>query len=208
MGLGGLHTVDLARARLLARECRSLLLEGKDPIEARKAVRLADALQRPRLMTFDQCAAAYIDAHRSCWKNAKHAEQWKNMLATYASPVIGVLPVAHVDTDLIVKVLSPKWGVRTETATRLRGRIESILDWATVSQFRQGDNPALARAPGKPARQSKQDRTNQESSRAALARGPCVHGGTREVRRRCGARGRICDPYGDALGRGTRRHMG
>jgi hypothetical protein len=112
MALGGLSTVDLAKARTLARECRSLLLEGKDPIEARKAVRLADALQRPRLMTFDQCAAAYIDAHRSCWKNAKHAEQWTNTLATYASPVIGVLPVAHVDTDLIVKVLSPKWGDR------------------------------------------------------------------------------------------------
>jgi integrase len=142
MGLGGVRTVDLAKARVLARECRSLLLDGKDPIEARKAVRLADALQLARAMTFDQCAAAYIDAHRSGWKNAKHAEQWKNTLATYASPVIGALPVADVETDLVVKVLSPIWGTRTETATRLRGRIESILDWATVSRFRQGDNPA------------------------------------------------------------------
>jgi hypothetical protein len=105
-------------------------------------VRLADALQRARSMTFDQCAAAYIDTHRSGWKNAKHAEQWKSTLATYASPVIGALPIADVDTDLIVKVLSPIWGTRTETATRVRGRIESILDWATVSRFRQGDNPA------------------------------------------------------------------
>jgi integrase len=142
MGLGGLRTVDLAKARVLARECRLQLLDGKDPIEARKAVRLADALQQARLMTFDQCAAAYINAHRSGWKNAKHAEQWKNTLATYASPVIGALPVADVDTDLVVKVLSPIWGTRTETATRVRGRIESILDWATVSRFRQGDNPA------------------------------------------------------------------
>lgn len=142
MGLGGLITVDLAKARVLARECRSLLLDGKDPIEARKAVRLADALQRARAMTFDQCAAAYIDAHRSSWKNAKHADQWKNTLTTYASPIIGALPVADVDTDLIVKVLNPIWGTRTETATRVRGRIESILDWATVSKFRQGDNPA------------------------------------------------------------------
>lgn len=142
MGLGGLRTVDLAKARVLARECRSLLLDGKDPIEARKAVRLADELQRARAMTFDQCAAAYIDAHRSSWKNAKHADQWRNTLSTYASPIIGALPVAYVDTDLIVKVLNPIWGTRTETATRVRGRIESILDWATVSKFRQGDNPA------------------------------------------------------------------
>jgi integrase len=142
MGLGGLHTVELAKARVLARECRALLLDGKDPIEARKAVRLADALQRARAMTFDQCAAAYIDAHRGSWKNAKHADQWKNTLSSYASPIIGALPVADVDTDLVVKVLSPIWGARTETATRVRGRIESILDWATVSRFRQGDNPA------------------------------------------------------------------
>lgn len=142
MGLGGLRTVDLAKARTLARECRSLLLDGKDPIEARKAVRLANALQRARSMTFDQCAAAYIDAHRKGWKNAKHADQWKNTLATYASPIIGALPVADVDTDLVVKVLSPIWATKTETATRVRGRIESILDWATVSRFRQGDNPA------------------------------------------------------------------
>jgi hypothetical protein len=113
MGLGGLRTVDLATARTLARS-----------------------------MTFDQCATAYINAHKGSWKNAKHAEQWKNTLATYASPIIGALPVADVDTDLIVKVLSPIWGSKTETATRVRGRIESVLDWATVSRFRQGDSPA------------------------------------------------------------------
>lgn len=142
MGLGSLRTVDLAKARVLARECRTPVLEGKDPIEARKALRLAEALQKARSMTFDQCATAYINAHRDGWKNAKHAEQWKSTLATYASPIIGSLPVADVDTDLIVKVLSPIWGAKTETATRVRERIESILDWATVSKFRQGDNPA------------------------------------------------------------------
>jgi integrase len=142
MGLGSLRTVDLATARTLARECRAQLLDAKDPIEVRKAARLAQALQRARSMTFDQCAMAYINAHKGSWKNAKHAEQWKNTLATYASPIIGALPVADVDTDLIVKVLSPIWGSKTETATRVRGRIESVLDWATVSRFRQGDNPA------------------------------------------------------------------
>jgi integrase len=142
MGLGPTHTVTLAEARTKAQECRQLILDGKDPIEQKRAAKLTDALERARMMTFDQCAAAYIDAHRAGWKNAKHASQWENTLATYASPVIGSLPVAMVDTALIVKVLNPIWQTKTETATRLRGRIESILDWAAVSKYRQGDNPA------------------------------------------------------------------
>jgi integrase len=142
MGLGSLRTVDLASARDGARRCRELLQSGQDPLDERRAAKGLAALERGRQMTFDQCAAAYIEAHRSGWRNAKHAEQWTNTLATYASPLIGSLPVALVDTDLIVKVLSPVWKTKTETATRLRGRIESILGWATVSKFRQGDNPA------------------------------------------------------------------
>lgn len=142
MGLGAVHTVTLKEARAKARESRLLVLEGKDPINERKASKLAEALERAKMMTFDQCAAAYIAAHRSGWKNAKHASQWGSTLETYASPVIGKLPVALVDTALVVKVLQPIWTSKTETATRLRGRIESILDWATVSKYRQGDNPA------------------------------------------------------------------
>lgn len=142
MGLGAVHTVTLAEARAKAKECRLLMLDGKDPLDTRKAIRLAEALERAKMMTFDQCASAYIAAHRSGWKNAKHASQWENTLATYASPVIGALPVAAVDTSLVVKVLSPIWLTKTETATRLRGRIESILGWATTSGFREGDNPA------------------------------------------------------------------
>ena len=142
MGLGAVHTVDLALARAKAKECRLLLLSGKDPLEARKAASLTDALERARMITFDQCAAAYIAAHRGTWKNAKHITQWENTLATYAAPIIGALPVASVDTALVVKVLGPIWQDKTETATRLRGRIESILDWATTSKYRQGENPA------------------------------------------------------------------
>ena len=142
MGLGAVHTVDLALARAKAKECRLLLLAGKDPLEARKAASLTDALERARMITFDQCAAAYIAAHRGTWKNAKHITQWENTLATYATPIIGALPVAAVDTALVVKVLGPIWQDKTETATRLRGRIESILDWATTSKYRQGENPA------------------------------------------------------------------
>ncbi len=142
MGLGSIQTVDLARAREAAKRCRQMLQDDLDPLEERRAARIAAALERGRQMTFDQCAAAYIDAHRSSWKNAKHAEQWVNTIASYASPLIGELPVATVDTDLIVKVLSPIWKTKTETSVRLRGRIEAILGWATVSKFRQGDNPA------------------------------------------------------------------
>jgi integrase len=149
MGLGAVHTVTLPEARAKAKECRLILLEGKDPLETRKASKLVEALERAKMMTFDQCAEAYIAAHRSGWKNAKHASQWENTLETYASPIIGKMPVALVDTALVVKVLSQQgkdklslWESKTETATRLRGRIESILDWATVSKYRQGDNPA------------------------------------------------------------------
>ena len=142
MGLGPIHTVSLAEARQKAKECRLTLLDGKDPIEVRETTTLAEALRRAKMMTFDQCAAAYIDAHRSSWKNAKHISQWESTIQAYASPVIGKLPVTSVDTDLVVKILNPIWQTKTETATRLRGRIESVLDWATTSKFRQGDNPA------------------------------------------------------------------
>jgi hypothetical protein len=84
------------------------------------------------MMTFDQCAEAYILAHKAGWKNAKHADQWTNTLNTYASPVFGHLSVAEIDTGLVVKCLSPIWESKTETASRLRGRIESVLRWAPV----------------------------------------------------------------------------
>lgn len=102
----------------------------------------ASALSRAQAKTFDQCAAAYISAHRGSWKSAKHAAQWETSLANYASPVFGALPVADVDTDLVVSALRPIWDIKTETAIRLRGQIECILDWATVSKYRAGDNPA------------------------------------------------------------------
>lgn len=141
MGLGSCRVVELAQARDLARSCRNMLQQGLDPLAHRRAGREAREMERAKRMTFDQCAAAYIQAHRGTWRNPKHAAQWSATLATYASPLIGALPVSEVETDLIVKVLMPIWSNKTETATRLRGRIESILDWATVSRYRQGENP-------------------------------------------------------------------
>jgi integrase len=142
MGLGPLHTVSLSEARDQAKECRASLREGVDPLDARNAIKLEASLERAKMVTFDYCAAEYIKAHRGSWKNAKHAAQWESTIATYASPTIGDLPVASIDTALVVKVLQPIWQEKTETATRLRSRIENILDWATVSKFRVGENPA------------------------------------------------------------------
>jgi integrase len=142
MGLGPLHTVSLSMAREKALQCRRLVAAGTDPIAARDAAKTALALSAARHRTFDQCAAAYIKAHRGSWKSAKHAAQWQSTQAAYASPVFGSLSVADIDTELVVRALRSIWESRTETATRLRGRIECILDWATVSEYRQGDNPA------------------------------------------------------------------
>lgn len=142
MGLGPLHTISLADARQKAAEARRLLLDGLDPIEVRDSKRANQALSAARALTFDQCAEAYIKAHRSGWKNEKHIEQWQNTLRDYCGPVIGSLPVHLVDTGKVVEVLEPIWSTKNETATRLRGRIEKILDWATVRSYRSGDNPA------------------------------------------------------------------
>jgi integrase len=142
MGLGPVHVVPLAEARKRAAECRRMRLDGIDPIEARGAQRAQKRLEAATAMTFEQCARAYIEAHKAGWRNSKHAAQWPSTLATYAYPVFGGLPVQAVDVGLVMKVLEPIWVEKSETASRLRGRIESILDWATTRGHRQGENPA------------------------------------------------------------------
>ena len=142
MGLGATHTFSLAEARQKALAARKLLADGVNPLTEKKEKLLAMALERARMMTFDQCSKAYIEAHKASWKNAKHLDQWTNTLATYASPVFGQLPVAEIDTALVVKCLTPIWQTKTETASRLRGRIESVLGWAATSGYRTGENPA------------------------------------------------------------------
>ena len=142
MGLGPTHTVSLAEARQKALDARKLLIDGINPLAAKKQSKIAAALADAKMMTFDQCATAYIMAHKAGWKNAKHGDQWTNTLKTYASPVFGHLPVAEIDTGLVVKCLAPIWDSKTETASRVRGRIESVLGWATTSGYRIGENPA------------------------------------------------------------------
>ncbi|CAM8650128.1 XerC Integrase [Oxalobacteraceae bacterium] len=142
MGLGPTHTVSLAEARQKALEARKLLNDGINPLVAKKKNQIAAALADAKMMTFDQCAEAYILAHKAGWKNAKHGDQWTNTINTYASPVFGHLPVAEIDTGLVVKCLAPIWESKTETASRVRGRIESVLGWAATSGYRTGENPA------------------------------------------------------------------
>jgi integrase len=142
MGLGSADTRTLAEARDLAREQRKLLADGVDPIDARERAEAAKRLEHARSITFNECAAAYIDAHKAGWRNAKHAAQWRATLDAYAAPTIGALPVADVDTGLVLKVLRPIWNEKPETATRVRGRLAAVLGWATAQGHRTGDNPA------------------------------------------------------------------
>jgi hypothetical protein len=143
MGLGPLHTVSLTEAREAALRYRKQRLAGIDPIEYRNAERAARAASAARSVTFDECARLYIAAHRDSWRSEKHAQQWPATLASHVSPVFGRLPVHTIDTALVVKALTPIWSRTTVTASRLRGRVEAILDFAAVGGYRPaGDNPA------------------------------------------------------------------
>ena len=142
MGLGSAHTISLAEARETALACRRMRVQGIDPIDARRSERTRGKLEAAAGMSFRECAERYIAAHQAGWRNAKHAEQWRSTLATYAFPIFGDLPVQAVDLGLVLKVIEPIWATKTETASRLRGRIENILDWAATRGYRAGDNPA------------------------------------------------------------------
>ena len=137
VGLGPYPTVTLKAARERAETQRQLLAHGQDPLEVKK--RSAAAAERD---TFAVCAKAYIDDHRAEWKSEKHIQQWENTLATYAFPVMGEMPVSGITTGDVVRVLKPIWVPKHETANRVRGRIASILDWASAHELRTGDNPA------------------------------------------------------------------
>ncbi|MET4528654.1 integrase arm-type DNA-binding domain-containing protein [Bradyrhizobium sp. JR18.2] len=146
MGLGDIDQVSLKDARKLAQAKRLLVVDGIDPIEERKARKAALVVEREatkaKATTFRQCAEAYIKAHQPGWKSAKHGSQWGATLEAYAYPVIGSLPVALVDRNHIMKILEPIWSTKTETASRVRGRVEKILDRAKAIGLRDGENPA------------------------------------------------------------------
>src|ERR1700683_2967711 len=142
MGLGAYPDIRIATARDLAEKFRALVKEGVDPIERRRGDLAAQRVASAKNLTFDECARVYIEDHEAAWRNAKHRAQWTSTLNRYASPVFGKLPVASIDAGLVMRVLKPIWRKKTETASRLRGRIESVLDWARVNGYRSGENPA------------------------------------------------------------------
>jgi integrase len=142
MGLGPVHTFSLKEARELAREARQQVAAGIDPINARDAEAKAALAKAAAAKTFQECAEQYIKDHRASWKNPKHAAQWPSTLETYVYPKIGKLNVADVDLPHILNILEPIWKDKPETASRVRGRIETVLGWATTRKYREGDNPA------------------------------------------------------------------
>jgi integrase len=144
-GLGAYPTTSLAMARESAGQCRKLVAAGVDPIMARDQARAADRFKTETGITFKQCAEVYIASKSTGWRNAKHISQWHSTLATYVYPTIGALPIQTVDIELVMKVLMPIWSTKPETASRVRQRIESILSWAKVYGYREGENPALWR---------------------------------------------------------------
>ena len=144
-GLGSFLTLSLKDARKSAETCRKLRSEGHDPIDYKKKLESDKRLDVAKGITFKECALSYIKSHKAGWKNKKHEQQWNNTLKTYAYPYIGDLSVQTIDVGLVMNVLEPIWFEKTETASRVRSRIEIILDWAKVRKYRTGENPALWR---------------------------------------------------------------
>lgn len=142
MGLGGFPDVPLAQAREKAREARTKIEQGLDPILERERALSALRAEQAKSMTFEAACIALIDAKSDEWRNAKHRAQWTASLETYAYPTIGKLQVGDIGQAHVLNVLQPIWREKTETANRLRGRIEQVLDWARVRGFREGENPA------------------------------------------------------------------
>src|SRR5215469_10049791 len=132
MGLGGVDKYSLSQARERARNLHRQIAEGIDPIDARRAKMTAQAIEAARVITFREAAEQYIAAMRDGWTNRAHARQWPSTLQAHVYPVFGHLPVSAIDTALVMRALEPVWKVTPETASRVRGRIESVLDWATA----------------------------------------------------------------------------
>jgi len=142
MGLGPFPDISLAEARQKATAHRKQRHEGIDPLDAKEAQRQAQRVSIAKGRTFREVAEEFIGRNEAGWRNAKHRQQWRNTLAAYVFPALGGLSVAAIDTGLVVQVLDPIWTAKPETASRVRGRIEAVLDAATVRGFRQGPNPA------------------------------------------------------------------
>jgi integrase len=142
LGLGSTRIRSLAEARKLANEYKLQILDGHDPKDEKDRQRANAITERAHRITFDEASAKCLEAKSLEWKNVKHSQQWINTLNTYASPLLGKQPVELITTDLVYKVLEPIWVTKTETATRVRQRIEVVLDWCKARGYLKGENPA------------------------------------------------------------------
>jgi integrase len=143
MGLGSLKDITLAEARELAIECSRLVARGINPKEEREKIRAEKQAEKDNSITFSDASKQYIAIHRASWKNKKHGQQWEKTLETYAFEVIGNKQCSAITKEDVLKVLTPIWTTKTETATRVRGRIESVLDWAKAKGYVKGENVAV-----------------------------------------------------------------
>lgn len=162
IGLGGFPDVTLAQARERAREAKDAIRQGIDPVEQRRVARAALVALHARGLTFEKAMEAYLEVKLAEFDNDKHRKQWRQSLDAYAVPVLGQMKVADINVHDIAGALEPIWQTKTETASRLRGRIEAVLAWATVKGHREGDNPArwkgnLDAILPKPAKVAKQE---------------------------------------------------
>ena len=164
MGLGAYPSVTLAQARESARAAREVLRQGMDPVEHARAARLRLIVEQETAFVFADAATHYIATHEHGWRNAKHAQQWRNTIETYANPVIGKVALRDIDVAMVRRILEPIWTTKNETASRVRGRIESIIDWGITMGYRSAANPArwkghlehLLAQPSKVARRTRQ----------------------------------------------------
>ncbi len=135
MGLGAEASVSLADARIKRQEAKKLLTQKIDPLEAKKQAEVQARLDSLKGITFKECAEEYIEAHKAKWRNEKNIKQWRSFFEKYAYPVIGEIPVKDIDKDLVMKIIKPIWETKTETADRMRNRIERVLDFARVHEY-------------------------------------------------------------------------
>jgi integrase len=145
IGLGGIAAVPLKLARQLAAQARQLRATGIDPLAQKREHRNTHLVEQAKAITFEEVAEKYIAAHEASWRNPKHRQQWRSTLEQYVYPIMGALPVQAIDTALVLKVLEPIWRDKTDTASRIRGRLELVLNYAKSRQYRNGDNPAAWR---------------------------------------------------------------
>ena len=201
--------MTLSQARDKAREARDKIANGIDPVEERKATKAALVAAQRRGLTFADAVDKALTAKLDAFKNAKHRQQWENTLATYATPDLGKMLVQDITTQDVLRVLQPLWMDKTETASRLRGRIETVLSWATVAGHRTGDNPArwagnlkeLLPPPSKVAKGGQPPRLGAGGCAALV----CGLADTRRVWR---AGAGVCRPDRQPVARGARRGLG